>query len=148
MTRSKRMQPIARLAAEHERDAARELAASRRELEAHRGRLRELCGYRDEYARRFREAGVQGIDAAQLRDYRSFLTRLHEAIAEQDRLVMAAQRDWEAYTARWQGTRIRTKALDKVVERLRHDEDRREHRREQGESDEHAQRRRSDLKES
>ncbi len=142
------MQPIARLAAERERNAARELAASRRELEAHRDRFRELCGYRDEYARRFREAGVRGIDAVQLRDYRSFLVRLHEAIAEQERLVMAAQRDWETYTARWQGTRIRTKALDKVVERLQHDEDRRERRREQGESDEHAQRRRPDPKES
>ncbi len=142
------MQPIARLAAERERNAARELGASRRELEAHRGRFRELCGYRDEYARRLREAGVRGIDAVQLRDYRSFLTRLHEAIAEQERLVMAAQRDWEAYTARWRGTRIRTKALDKVVERLQHDEDRRERCREQGESDEHAQRRRPDPKES
>jgi flagellar FliJ protein len=142
------MQPIARLAAERERNAARELAASRRELEAHRGRLRELCGYRDEYARRLRETGVRGIDAVQLCDYRSFLVRLHEAIAEQERLVMAAQRDWEAYTTHWQGTRIRTKALDKVVERLQHDEDRRERRREQGESDEHAQRRRPDPKES
>ncbi len=140
------MQPIARLAGERERNAARELAASRRELEAHRGRFQELCGYRDEYARRLHEAGVQGIDAAQLRDYRSFLARLHEAIAEQERLVLAAQRDWEACMARWQGTRTRTKALDKVVERLQHDEDRRERRREQGESDEHAQRRRSDSK--
>ena len=141
------MQPIARLAAERERNAARELVASRHELEAHRGRLRELCGYRDEYGRRLHEVGVQGIDAAQLRDYHSFLTRLNEAIAEQERLVLAAQRGWEACTARWQGTRTRTKALDKVVERLQHDENRRERRREQGESDEHAQRCRSDLKE-
>ncbi len=147
MAQSKRMQPIARLAAERERDAARELVVSRRELEVHRGRLRELCGYRDEYGRRLNEAGVQGIDAAQLRDYRSFLTRLNEAIVEQERLGVVAQRDWEVCTARWQGTRTRTKALDKVVERLRHDEDRRECRREQGESDERAQRRRSDPKE-
>lgn len=148
MTRSKRMQPIARLAADRERQAARDLGASRREFEAQRVRLGELQGYRDDYAARFRSASAQGIDAAQLRDFHAFIARLNEAIAQQERLVTAARREWEACAARWQGLRTRTQALDRVVERLQQGEAREVRRREQGDSDERAQRPRPDPKET
>lgn len=141
MTRSKRLRPIARLAADRERQAARELAATLQEFDARLERLHELGAYREEYARRFKAASEQGLDAGRLRDFRSFLSRLDEAIVQQERLVAAARREWEACTVRWQGTRSRTRMLDKVMERLRREEERVARRREQGESDERAQRR-------
>ncbi len=140
MTGSKRLRPIARLAADRERQAARELAATLRELDARLQRLHELGAYREEYAQRFQAASARGLDAGRLRDFRSFLARLDEAIVQQEQLVAAARREWEDCTVRWQGTRSRTRMLDKVMERLRREEERVARRREQSESDEHAQR--------
>ncbi|HQU15082.1 MAG: flagellar export protein FliJ [Chromatiales bacterium 21-64-14] len=140
MTRSKRMKPIVEVEAERERKAARKVSDSLRELEARRTRLAELHAYREEYTQRFQADCASGVDATQLCDYRLFLTRLNEAIVQQEQLMEISRREWEALADQWQRTRIRAKALDKVVERYRHAEDYQEQRREQGDSDERAQR--------
>lgn len=134
------MKPIVEVEAERERKAARKVSDSLRELESRRTRLAELHAYREEYTQRFQADCATGLDAAQLCGYRQFLTRLNEAIVQQEHLVEVSRREWEALATQWQRTRSRTKALHKVVERYRRVEEYQEQRREQGDTDERAQR--------
>ena len=143
MMRSKRLQPVMKVAESRERDAARLLGEAQREREAQEARLAELIAYWDEYARRFHAQGDAGLDAARARDYRVFLSRLNEAIHFQRRRVEQCRLDYEASRQRWLATRARARAVDKAVARCRQQELRVAARREQRECDEYACRGRS-----
>jgi flagellar FliJ protein len=139
MTKSKRMQPVAKVAEQRERQAAVEMAEFRRFLDAQQAKLDELNAYRSDYARHFETAGRGGMDAARMADYRRILARLNDAIAYQEQRLANLHNDYEQVRRRWTDTRTRAAALDKVMERYREEERREGDRREQGESDERAQ---------
>lgn len=140
MTRSKRLEPIAQLQHARERDAAQALGQSRRRLADEQARLEELYGYREQYARRYREALQQGLGVKAMQDYQQFLTRLGEAIEQQGRRIDQVRRELEASRARWLAVHVKAEALDAVLARCRTEELRREARREQREHDERARR--------
>lgn len=139
MTKSKRMEPVTRVADQRERQAAVEMAEFRRFLDAQQAKLDELNTYRNDYARHFEQAGRGGMDAARMADYRRILARLNDAIAYQEKRLISLHSDYEQVRRRWTDTRTRAAALDKVMERYRSDERREEDRREQGELDERSQ---------
>lgn len=145
MTRSKRFQPIVRLAEHGQDEAARRLGEAQQAVEAQRQRLEDIKGYRDEYARRFDEAAAGGINGMLVQDFRVFLTRLNEAIEQQARVVELAEREWETCRAGWLEARTRVGALDVAVERFCVEEQVVEARREQQATDEHAQRRTTSI---
>jgi flagellar FliJ protein len=136
MTKSQRMKPLTRVATSRERAAARELGEYRRTLAAAEAKYAELVTYREEYSQHLRKSGGAGIDAQRMRDYRLFLARLNEAIGHQQASVDQHRREYERKRRLWSEARVRSKALDKVVERYRHEEDATAERREQAESDE------------
>lgn len=136
MTRSKRMQPVAKVAASKEQDAARQLGECQHEVDARKARLVELIAYQAEYAQRFESSGGGGLDMARMQDYRVFLARLNDAITQQRRLVEAAEADYAKKRNHWLGTRQQAQAIDKVVDRFKRDEVRAEGRRDQAETDE------------
>ena len=144
MTRSEKLKPAARVAETRERDAARLLGASQRYIAELEGKLEELYRYRDEYAERLRRADTR-LDANQLADFRAFLTRLNEAIAYQESRVREARVEHEKTRGRWVFTRRKVDALGKVLARCaeeeRHDADRREQR----DSDDRSQRRKTRI---
>jgi len=140
MTKSKRMQPIVRVADQREHKAAIEMAEFRRFLDAQQARLDELNNYRNDYARHFEEAGRGGMDAARMANYRRILARLNDAIVYQEQRLTGLHNEYEQVRRRWTDTRTRAASLDKVMERYRKEERRAGDRREQGESDERAQR--------
>jgi flagellar FliJ protein len=139
MTKSKRMEPVARVAEQRERKAAVEMAEFRRFLDAQQTKLDELNNYRNDYARTFEQAGRGGMDAARMADYRRILARLNDAIVYQEQRLASLHNEYEQVRQRWTDTRTRAAALDKVMERYREEEQREGDRREQGESDERAQ---------
>ncbi len=141
MTRSKRMQPVKQVADNREQAAVRRLGESQQRLGLQEARLEELYTYREQYARAFAEQGGHGIDAARLRDYRVFLARLNEAIRQQEALIAQARNQHRQTREAWVETRSHHQAVDKLLERFRADERRRQARREQAESDEHGLRR-------
>lgn len=141
MTKSRRMQPVAQVAEQRERQAAVEMAEFRRFLDAQQAKLDELNAYRADYARHFEQAGRGGMDAARMGDYRRILARLNDAIAYQEKRLASLHLDYEQVRRRWTDTRTRAAALDKVMERYREEERREEDRREQGELDERSQQR-------
>lgn len=137
MTRSKRMQPVADVAVRREREAAARLGECQRREQACAQRLEELQRYRDEYTRQFADGG--SFSAARLRDYRTFLERLNQAIEQQGELLARVRRDCEAQRRRWLDLHGRAEALDKVVSRYRVEERAGEERREQKDLDQRTQ---------
>ncbi len=140
MTKSKRMQPVARVAEDRQRKAATEMVEFKQLLDAQQDKLDELRKYRNEYARHFEQIGRNGMDAGRMADFRGILTRLSEAIVWQEQRLVTLNQDYERLRRSWTDTRSRAAAIDKVIERFRADEQREADRREQGEFDERAQR--------
>jgi flagellar FliJ protein len=138
MTKSKRLQPVSRIAESRERQAAIELADFRRFLSGQQAKRDELVAYREDYARRFEQAGREGLDAARAADFRRILVRLGEAIAWQEQRLASLAQDYERVRRRWTDHRARTAALAKVIEHYRDAERRDAERREQSELDEQA----------
>ena len=125
MKRSKRLEPVVRVAENRKQQAAKALGESQSALQQAEQRLDELKNYREEYIRRFHTNGAQGMSAVQMGDYRLFLSNLSRAIEQQVELVNQA---------------AAVKMLDKVVSRFQADEQRIVDKKEQLEQDERAQR--------
>lgn len=139
---SKRFSPIRRLASDQERKAATALGDSIRSRREAEQRLAELRDYRSEYLERYRTTAQAGATAATLRDYQNFLGRLEQAITEQERVLAEAEAQCSQSQHRWRDRHQHNQALEKVLERLRRDENRATEKREQDEQDERGQRRR------
>jgi len=101
-------------------------------------RLHELISYREEYSRRYSESCGGGIGAMRLNEYRIFLSRLDQAIRQQQVQVEQARRDCDQKRQHWLASRTRAKALDKVMDRYQREELKDAERREQKEQDERA----------
>jgi len=139
MTRSKRMQPVQRIAEMRERDAARELGNAQRVLQEQEGRLAELRAYQAEYARNFETLGSAGISAARFQEYQRFMASLNQAIEQQQVVVQNAIRACNQRKQLWQQAYGKSKSLDKVVERYCEQEQYEQGQREQKAVDEMAQ---------
>ena len=140
MTRSKRMQPVQRVAEKRENDAAHRMSESRQQLAHQETRLKELQAYRDQYAAQFSERGNAGLDSMQLQDYRVFLSRLNEAICQQELVIAQCRSRHVLDQDQWTNRRCHTQAVDNLIERFRKDEQRQQHQREQQLQDDHSQR--------
>lgn len=137
MTRSKRMQPVVNVTAKREREAAQRFGECQQRVQAAEQRLAELIHYREEYTQQFANGG--SLNAARLQDYRLFLDRLNQAVEQQRGLLVRAREESAAQRQRWLDLHTRAQALDKVVERYRGEERSDQERREQKETDAHAQ---------
>ncbi len=139
--RSERLAPVTRVAENREQQAARALGEARQELARRERQLQELQTYRHEYAEQFRERAGGGVAAAALRRFQAFLGQLDRAIGQQQQSVARASADCEQRRQAWALTRRRRQAVQLAVENCRADERRTAERREQRDTDEHAQRR-------
>ncbi len=136
MTRSKRMQPVVNVTANREHEAAKRLGECQQRILAAEQRLGDLLQYREEYTQQF-AAGVS-LNTARLQDYRVFLERLNQAVDQQRHQVIQVSHECEGLRQRWLALHVRAQALDKVVERYRGEERSEQDKREQKDSDEHA----------
>lgn len=136
--RAKRMQSVADIAKSREKNAACLLGQKQQFLDQQRERLLELVTYREEYARKFQSQGSLGLDARRLNEYRVFLEKLNLAIVQQRDRITQATGDCHVCHESWMNTRVHSKALDKVVDRFRHEEHKEQEKREQNELDERA----------
>lgn len=139
MTRSKRMQPVLRIAEMREQDAAKELGNAQRMLQEQEDRLTELRAYQAEYARNFQVQGSAGISAARFQEFHRFMASLNQAIEQQQVVVQNAARACAQKKQLWQQAYGKSKSLDKVVERYCEQEQYEQGQREQKAADEMAQ---------
>ncbi|MFW6191288.1 MAG: flagellar export protein FliJ [Thiohalospira sp.] len=136
--RSERIQPVARLADNRESRAAKELAEAQQRLEQQRQQLTNLHGYQAEYRQALRIAGRQGLRAQQVRDFRRFLTQVDQAIAGQQQVVERAEADVEQARRKWLAARTETRRVETLQSWYAEEENQREQRQEQKETDERA----------
>jgi len=139
MLKSKRLQPVIKIAKGREEDAARALSDYRRVVDQHEAKLIELRHYHDEYRLRLDEAGRNGMNIAQLNDYRNFISRLAIAIQQQEALMVECQQQLNEKNRAWLLSRGRHQALDKVAGRYEQQEHQESEKRAQAESDERSQ---------
>ncbi|MBA3902869.1 MAG: flagellar export protein FliJ [Rhodocyclaceae bacterium] len=119
-------------------DAARQLGQLLASEQAVEQTLALLIQYRDEYESRFSQAARNGMARDEWRNYRSFLGRLDEAIAQQRALVDASRLRTADGQKAWLDQRNKVKAFDTLSQRHKENEVRIEAKTEQREQDEHA----------
>lgn len=136
--RSRRLEPIARIADHREQAAAREFGRLQERVLAEEHRLAEMRNWWHEYADGLEKQ--PGSGSALMREGRLFLAQLNEAIERQKVVLENARRELEAARARWLASRMDHEALDKVVARCQDEENRAARRGEQREQDECAAR--------
>lgn len=141
MTRSKRLEPVQRLAEERSNEAGRVFGERQQFLQTQQQRLDQLEQFRDEYKQGRLTAGEAGLDAYRLRDYNAFIARIDEAVKQQRALVESVREEVEALRLAWMESLGHSRAMDKAVDRMRKDEYRDREKREQSLLDELAQRR-------
>ena len=88
----------------------------------------------------FASRARDGIGAAGLRDFQTFLARLAEAVRQQSQAVFRARAERDAERQIWQSAAQRAEALGRIVKRWQTEEQRTFDRFEQHESDERSQR--------
>lgn len=117
MVKSKRIEPIADLARNSEREAARALGRALQQLDQQQAQLQQLFGYKAEYQRRLNDSASQGMNAQALNEYREFIGKLSLAIEQQEQGVARARQELEKKKQFWFAKRGRSKALDAVLDR-------------------------------
>ena len=138
-SRATRLQPAVDQAKQRSDDSLAQMAAQQIQLAKAEHQLTELVRYREEYA--VASGGAMAISA--LLNRQIFVERIDRAIVQQTAEIGRLQRLCEQGRSRWQQAHARESALDSVVANYRAEERQAEDRREQAESDEHAQTRRS-----
>ncbi len=140
MTRSRRMRPVQQVAESREQAAVKRLGKSQQQLAAQQTRLQDLCEYRRQYTEQFSQRSSAGLDPQQVCDYRAFLTRLNEAIRQQELLIEQCRNQHAQHRDQWIDSHSHAQAVDKLIARFRKDEQKRQQKREQHALDEHAAR--------
>ncbi len=138
--RSGRLQPVAKLAEDKQQRAIRKLGESRQNLRQQQQQLQELMSYRIEYMEQLQDSARNGIKSAQLRHYQSFVSKLSEAIEQQQKVVLVAEQSVENALDNWIHARNRVKIIGSVISICHEEELQEELRSEQKETDERAQR--------
>ncbi|MDH3589764.1 MAG: flagellar export protein FliJ, partial [Gammaproteobacteria bacterium] len=117
MSRSKRLRPIADLAAHHEKEASKQLADTQDRLSMQEQLLVELEDYHAEYTATNLMSHVASADPVRLQDYRLFLDRLEHAIVRQHQLIARLREEFDQSHSRWTDRRSHRKALDNATDR-------------------------------
>ncbi|MGM0477490.1 MAG: flagellar export protein FliJ [Pseudomonadota bacterium] len=138
MVRSERLQPLIRLAANREEQAALALARARENLANQEAKLEDLDSYRGEYRQVVSSAGGQGVSGRQVRGFHGFLGQLDQAVEGQLQVIERARTEVEQRRQEWLAARVECQRMDLVIERFQDDEAWHEARREQKVMDEFA----------
>lgn len=116
MTKSEKLQPIAKIRKQQELNAGRLHGESIKQAEKQQKQLDELVSYRDQYEKSFLSASQSGLSVVQMQEYRLFINRLDEAIKQQKQFVNNDQDKCEISQKEWMNKRSKCKMIDKVVE--------------------------------
>ena len=119
-------------------DAARKLGELIANESQTQKKLELLEAYRSEYQSRFLEAARNGIGPDAWSNFSAFIGRLDEAITAQRRAVEQSREATASGQQTWLSERNKVKAFDTLSQRDQAAEAKKESRREQRQTDEHA----------
>lgn len=96
-----------------------------------------LFQYREDYEEQFRVQARAGIRPTHLHNYHAFLSKLNQAIHQQEIIVTQLERQLEKRQGEWVEEKSQLRAYETLQERQRKELEAKENRREQKLSDEH-----------
>ena len=110
------MDTVAAVAKIEARKSAQEFSESQKTHREKLAQLEQLIQFKEDYERSFNARSSEGMDARQLQDYRLFLSRLNEAIAQQSSEIQGSEQNLQASRDEWVSKTQRNQALDQLVE--------------------------------
>jgi flagellar protein FliJ len=122
-------------------DAAKRLGRAIRGTEDAEQKLALLLQYRDDYAARFQVNMMSGVTASGYRNFQLFLNKLEDAIKGQQRIVLDAQKRVSNEKNAWQQSERKRMSYDTLATRAEKEQQLKETRRDQKQTDEFAARR-------
>ncbi len=139
MTRTQRLAPVVEHTDKKERRALQEVAQSQAVFEGEQQRLTQLQDYKLEYLQK-KKYDIGVFTPIELQEFNRFMQQLDQTIQQQMELVALRQQELDLKRDQWTATRIDSKKMHKVVERLKQQEFVEQERKEQKALDEFAQR--------
>ncbi|MCP4388055.1 MAG: flagellar export protein FliJ [Gammaproteobacteria bacterium] len=139
MTRTQRLQPVVQHTDKKQQRALLEVAQSQAVLEGEQTRLTQLQDYKLEYLQK-KKYDIGVFTPIELQEFNRFMQQLDQTIERQMDLVEQRQQELEHKRQLWMATRIDSKKMHKVVEKLQKQEFVEQERKEQKALDEFAQR--------
>jgi len=124
MARSKRLQPVQKLATDKANRAAQSFSSASSRLREEQAKLEQLKTYRQEYVQMLQARTEQGVAGSQLRQWHQFLTRIDKALTSQQELVVQCQLQVNQMRQNWQEQHRHAKAIGKAMSRLQTQENR------------------------
>lgn len=113
------LKTVARVVGNEEREMARRMGDCRVNMEKDEQQLLSLEQYRNQYLEAFHGAGSRCLKPVQLQDYRIFLSRLDQAIDQQQQALRQSREAFEDLQLRWLKLHGENKALQKLITRRR-----------------------------
>jgi flagellar FliJ protein len=139
MTRTRRLRPVVQHTDKKEQQALQQVAQSQRLLEIEQVRQAQLQDYKLDYLQK-KKHDIGVFTPLALQEFNRFMQQLDETIGRQLDVVQLRQREVEQKREVWNASRIDSKVIHKVVEKLQKQEFVEQERREQKELDEFTQR--------
>lgn len=139
MTRTRRLRPVVQHTDKKQQQALQQVAQSQRLLEIEQVRQAQLQDYKLDYLQK-KKHDIGVFTPLQLQEFNRFMQQLDETIERQMEVVQSRQREVEQKREVWNATRIDSKVIHKVVEKLQKQESAEQERREQKALDEFTQR--------
>ena len=116
MKHDDKMDKVATVAKLEAQKSAQEFSESQKSHSEKVAQLEQLMQFKADYERTLTARGSEGMDARQFQDYRLFLTRLNEAIAQQTLELQGSEASLSAVREEWVSKSQRNQALDQLVE--------------------------------
>jgi flagellar protein FliJ len=120
--------------------AAQELGKSIRIADETEKKLTLLLQYREDYRMRLQTNQAEGVSIEGYRNFQIFLEKLEQAISGQQHIVHESKKRVEICQKTWQSAEHKKMSYDTLAERKQKEAQRKESRRDQKETDEHAAR--------
>lgn len=117
MKKSKRLEPVKKIAQEKETAAAINVKNAVQQQQACVEQLEKLKGYRADYIAQFKIKGQKGMSASRLHEYQVFVQKIDKAIDEQKKTVQAAQLKTDTHQHHLKKTNSRKKVVEKLIDK-------------------------------
>lgn len=121
-------------------EAAKRLGQATRAGEEAKNKLNMLLQYREDYAARFQAGLSAGMSPADYRNFQLFMQKLDTAITGQEQVLAAAHRQIAREQAAWRDSERKRISYDTLAIRAEQESLRKEEKRSQKATDEHAAR--------
>ncbi|MGR9053896.1 MAG: flagellar export protein FliJ [Gammaproteobacteria bacterium] len=135
MKKSDRLKTIVEFNADQEKKALEAYGAIQQEQLQMQRQLQQLLDYRRQYREKFDTRCESGARVTQVLEFKSFLTKLDQAIAGQEQMLDQVEAELNRLRSHWLGLHNKTKSLEKICDNAKVEEKRERDKRDQAELD-------------